>query len=221
MARKKRKKEEEVDFEMPEFDEADYLRREVEGAKAALVTVGYAFLVALASYGLTLVGLAALGGVLGLLSLYGLKYLYPVARIDLATFDKKIWAGNAAVLIFTWLAFWILIMNPPISDLSPPVIERVQVLVPGMAPTNVTSGETLSVPPGTTVTVRATVEDNVQVAEVRISMGDNTAVMTHQEGDRWTHSFDSGSTVHDVRIVGVDHGGRESDVFRFTLSAAG
>ncbi|MCJ2554674.1 MAG: hypothetical protein LN410_00510 [Candidatus Thermoplasmatota archaeon] len=170
MARKKRKEKEPFAFKVPEFDEVAFLKREVEGAKAAMVTLGYAFAVALASWTLTLVGLASVGGLVGFVALYGLRYLYPFAGIDLSRFDWKLWAGNGAIHLFAWFAFWVLLLNPPFLDISPPVIQNAG--VPGE---NVLDGGSIELALGgaTSFQVLANVTDNQQLVEVlmRVEVG--------------------------------------------------
>lgn len=168
LARKKRKKKEPFEFKAPEFDEAAFMKREVEGAKAAMITIGYAFAVALASWALTLSGLAPVGGLLGFVALYGLRYLYPLAGVDLSKFDWKLWAGNGAIHLFAWFAFWVLLLNPPFLDISPPVIHNAA--VPGGTPTNVGFGGSSQLPlgGGTSFQVLANVTDNQQLVSVQI-----------------------------------------------------
>ncbi len=171
MARKKRKEKEPFAFKVPEFDEVAFLKREVEGAKAAMVTLGYAFAVALASWTLTLVGFAAVGGLVGFVALYGLRYLYPFAGIDLSRFDWKLWAGNGAIHLFAWFAFWVLLLNPPFLDISPPVVHNAA--VPGGSPL-VDGSIMLSLGGATSFQVLANVTDNQQLVEVlmRVEVGD-------------------------------------------------
>ncbi|MFQ5907769.1 MAG: Ig-like domain-containing protein [Thermoplasmata archaeon] len=170
MARKKRKKKEPFEFKAPEFDEVEFMKREVEGAKAAMITIVYAFAVALASWALTLAGVASLGGLLGLAAVYGLRYVYPLAGVDLSRFDWKLWAGNGAIHLFAWFAFWVLLLNPPFLDVSPPVIHNLA--VPGGDPVNLAADEfsALSLGGATSFQVLANVTDNQQLADVRISV---------------------------------------------------
>ncbi|MCJ2531478.1 MAG: hypothetical protein LN413_04085 [Candidatus Thermoplasmatota archaeon] len=170
MARKKRKGKEPFTFKVPEFDEVGFLKREVEGAKAAMVTLGYAFAVALASWTLTRVGLASVGGLVGFVALYGLRYLYPLSGIDLSRFDWKLWAGNGAIHLFAWFAFWVLLLNPPVLDISPPVVHNAA--VPGGTPVNIGFGGSVSLPLGgaTSFQVLANVTDNQQLVDVLMTV---------------------------------------------------
>ncbi|MFQ5985756.1 MAG: hypothetical protein ACE5KQ_00140 [Thermoplasmata archaeon] len=168
MARKKRKKKEPFTFKAPEFDEVGFMKREVEGAKAAMLTIAYAFAVGLASWALTLIQLAAVGGLVGFVALYGLRYLYPLAGIDLSKFDWKLWAGNGAIHLFAWFGFWVLLLNPPFIDLSPPAIHNG--VVPGGIPMNVgpDGSSSLSLGNATSFLVRVNVTDNQRLDSVRM-----------------------------------------------------
>jgi hypothetical protein len=168
LARKKRKKKEPFEFKAPDFDEVAFMKREVEGAKAAMITIAYAFAVALGSWALTLAGVASIGGLLGLAAVYGLRYLYPIAGVDLSRFDWKLWAGNGAIHLFAWFAFWVLLLNPPFLDVAPPAIHNLA--VPGGDPVNIFADgqpSRLSLE-GTSFQVLANVTDNQQLVDVRM-----------------------------------------------------
>jgi hypothetical protein len=62
--RKKQKEEESYEFKMPEFDEEEYLRKEVRDSKTLFVTFIYGVLIAFVSFSLNFVdvALAALVG---------------------------------------------------------------------------------------------------------------------------------------------------------------
>ncbi len=176
MARKKRKKKEEYQFEVPDFDEAEFMRKEILWAKAAVVTVGYAFAIGAACFGLSIVGFAYLAPLVGLGALYGLRYLYPAAKIDTSKFDRKVWAGNGATFLFAWLAFWVLLLNPPFVDVSPPVIQRAKVGFPGdslddMVEINLAEGQiAFDLGSNTSVQVLVLVTDNVGVVRVEATL---------------------------------------------------
>jgi len=49
-----------------------------------------------------------------------LKPLYRALRIDVAHYKRREWIGSAFLLFFTWLAFWLILINPPVSDFAEP-----------------------------------------------------------------------------------------------------
>ena len=88
MAHKKRKDEPSTDIELPEFDEVEFMQKDVEGTKAAIGAILYAVPAALVAFGIT-VALAApvvaLGA--GLFFLVTLRRVLPLLKIK--TEDRK------------------------------------------------------------------------------------------------------------------------------------
>lgn len=221
MARKKRKREEEYEFKLPEFDEVEFMRKEVEAAKAAIATIFYALLVGVASYYLSLLGVAALAAPVGFAALYGLKYLYPLLKLDMSKFDKKAWAGNGAIFLFAWLAFWVLLLNPPFLDISPPVIQRAK--VPGAQPEFVANGEQtmLSLGTNSSFQVLVLVTDNVQVTRVEIILDQGTPQAMRPTGEAGWFSFtveNADKRLYTITVVAYDNQGLKSDAFRIRVN---
>ncbi len=225
LARKKRKKEEDVEFKTPKFDEVAFMKKEMEGAKAALVTIGYALALGLASYVLTVLSPAwgaPLAALLGFLALYGVRYLYPAVGLDTAKFDRRTWAGNGAIFLFAWLAFWVLLLNPPFLDVSPPLIDRVQVQLPGADSWTDVSRDgltMLALGGNTSFDVRVRVLDNIRVGQVQITVTVGTDVtgptnMDATEQPGWfAHSVSAeGGRFYQVAIAALDHQGLRSDL---------
>lgn len=125
MAKKRKAKEErkeEPEFEFPEFDEVKFMSHEIRDTKANFIAFGFAMLMVLASY---LVGRYisfAVAFIIGLFGMAALKFVFDGIKLDLEEFGKKEWLGVIAVYFFSWLAIWILISNPPISDFASPEI---------------------------------------------------------------------------------------------------
>jgi hypothetical protein len=126
--RRKRAKEEKYAFKFPEFDEVEYLKKEIKETKVAIVNILYAVLIAFISLGImVLFRDVMLAFLIGLLALITLKYTYRFVNIDTTIFDRKKWAANIAMFFFTWLAVWVLISNPPISDFAKPTVEIIEI----------------------------------------------------------------------------------------------
>jgi hypothetical protein len=119
--KKKEKEEESYEFKMPEFDETEFLKKEVRDAKSLLVTFGYALLIGIISFGLAFFNIA-LSVLVGIIAVPFLRHIYLQIGIDISLIEKKQWAGNIALYVFTWLAIWILLTNPPFSDIAAPTI---------------------------------------------------------------------------------------------------
>src|SRR6266540_597396 len=101
MARRKRK-EEETDWVAPDFDEVGYMRREIQGAHAAVATILWAVVGAIVAF-----------------------LLFSVIKTD--AFKRKDWAGHGITYFFSWLAFWIILLNPPFGDFTDPTIQGISV----------------------------------------------------------------------------------------------
>jgi hypothetical protein len=128
----KRRKERDPDqprgFDAPEFDEPEFIRKEVISFRAALVLLLWSLVAALVSFvvWLTVAG-EGLGWYTGLIIAAGmgymLRWILPALKVDISHFKKKEWFGTGALFFFSWLAFFILVMNPPIYDGVAPDLE--------------------------------------------------------------------------------------------------
>ncbi len=132
---KKRKKEkvekEEYEFRPPEFDEKEFLKKEIKDTRTALLTIAYAGLFgvisgAISIFNENLVGIAFIVGIAGIFSL---RYVYPLIKVDTSAFQKKHWVGNIGSFFFTFLAVWVLLLNMPLSDHADPTVDEVIVWV--------------------------------------------------------------------------------------------
>ena len=169
--RKKEKQEKEgFEYKPPEFDEKEYLRKEVRDTKTLLVTIAYAALIGIASYGVmfTEVALAAL---LGFIAVVFLRHIYPLIGIDTSAIEKKQWAGNIVMYLFTWLAVWILLTNPPFSDIAGPTIKDDEIYFeksPGYW--ILYDDDKGNLTGGMNVSINVTIADNVEVDPDTVSI---------------------------------------------------
>jgi hypothetical protein len=136
--RKKDKKEEEEEYEFtpPDFDEKEFLKKEIKDTKASLVSIGVAVLFgvlagALASIDNSIVLPALLLGVAGIFLLW---YIYQLLKVDISHFQKKNWVGIAGTFFFTFLAVTVLTINVPFMDLADPTVDSVIVWVDDGSP---------------------------------------------------------------------------------------
>ncbi len=182
MARRKRKDDVPV-WEPPEFDEVGYMRKEIENAKISIVVIAWAIVGAILFYLFYAYQLAVVGFLLGLLVFGALYFLLPLLGLPIHGFKRKDWASHAMVYFFSWLAFTILLLNPPFGDHTYPVVGSFQVGTfngSGSNPTPANNsvfcyggdpGSTVRAPPGGNSTVyvifRAT--DDVAVGNVTAS----------------------------------------------------
>lgn len=105
---------EDVEFQLPEFDEDTFIRQEVRDARLGLITLGYAVVAAVVTRAMQVavdnLGMAFL---LGLALAYVLKPLFQFTGADLEELGAKNWLGLGAIYFFAWLGFWTLLMNGP------------------------------------------------------------------------------------------------------------
>jgi len=132
---KKRKKEkekaEEYEFRPPDFSEKEFLKKELKDTKAALYTILYAILFGVIAglISMNTNGLEIVSFMVVFVGIVTLRYFYSFVKVDTSAYTKKNWAGNLATYFFTFLAIWVLMMNPPFADNASPTIENVKVWV--------------------------------------------------------------------------------------------
>ena len=131
----------------------------------------------------------------GIGMMFLLKWMLPVFKIDVSEYKRKDWLGHGATFFFSWLAFWILLLNPPFADLTSPTIVKVAIdgAIVGCdgTDTNTTGPNVLSVVAG----------DNVGVTRVTVNGANLTAA-----GGEWTATVSNGSK----DIVAYDAAGHRS-----------
>jgi len=126
MAKKKRRGSEEpedtYEFVPPEFDEREFLLKDIYGTKvlivvsllAVLVGVVAACLQSIINSGTTLVQ-AAPGLLLIMLVIVGLKQFLTLLKFRVDLMDQKMLIGNYILFFFLALGIWIVLLNDPFS----------------------------------------------------------------------------------------------------------
>src|SRR5438094_9802065 len=125
MARRKRK-EDAHGWLGPDFGEVGYMRKEIEGARAAVATIAWAVIGALVAFGLYSV-LPALAFFAGIAVGFGMYFVFPLIGIKTESFKRRDWIGHGITYFFSWLAFWIILLNPPFSDHTDPTIQAISI----------------------------------------------------------------------------------------------
>jgi hypothetical protein len=196
MARRKRKDEAPA-FTPPEFDEVEYMRREIAGAKAAILVVLWAVVGALAAFGLVIAGVHwAIAFPVGLFAFAGLRFVMPLFGVHADKFVRRDWIGHGATYFFSWLAFWILLLNAPFSDFTAPTLHGFIVGTydsganPGPGAATVTcvvpTSPTVSLPNignNTTIIVIFRATDNVGITGVQATVNSIAATVDPSTGD--------------------------------------
>jgi hypothetical protein len=129
--KKDKKEEEEYEFIPPEFDEKEFLKKEIKDTKVSLITIAVAVVFGIVAGGIagisrSLVAPALLIGFGGAISL---KYIYQMLKIDVSHFQKKNWLGAVGSFFFTFLAVTVLLINVPFADFASPTVDNVIVWI--------------------------------------------------------------------------------------------
>lgn len=217
MAKKKKKeeKEDKYEFKLPEFDEKEFLLKEIRDAKATFVAVLFGVIIAFLSLLLTMIKWEVAFAV-GVLSTFGLKFVLMAFHINTDDFEKKNWLGVGAAYFFTWLAVWVLLINPPLIDLAPPQISELNVYVDDNGNyTRVID----TVNADAIIIINATVVDNAGLDSVKLFLNNEPKPYTEKRGHTYTFrvgKLDEGR--YKVKIVAKDVNGHESSkVKEFTV----
>lgn len=122
MARRKRK-EDELDWIPPGFDEVGFMRKEIENARIALAVVGWAAVGAIMALLLYNYVNPVVGFLVGVAIFGGIYVLLPALGLPIHGFKRKDWFSQAMIYFFCFLAFFILLLNPPFADHTAPTIQ--------------------------------------------------------------------------------------------------
>ncbi len=121
-------KEEEI--KLPEFDEEKFREKEYRKAITAFISFIFGIVIAIISVIVWVNSDKAIAWpVTFLFAIASIGFLAKVLqflKVDIKSFSKKEWAGSIAFYFFTWLALFILLINPPFYDASSPVISVVE-----------------------------------------------------------------------------------------------
>ncbi len=132
MAKKRKIKDKEAEekgFQIPEFDRAEYERKEIRDGKLTIATIFYAAVFAMFSFVVALYGddATSVGILIGFGGMFTLRHFLRLAGFRLDELETKHIVGYSMLFLFTWLAIWTVMSNPPASDISSPSIETVEV----------------------------------------------------------------------------------------------
>jgi VCBS repeat-containing protein len=205
VARRKRKEEQPI-WTPPEFDEVGYMRKEIENAKIALVVIAWAVVGAFLTYILYAYVLPVVGFLAGLAAFGALYFVLPALGIPIHGFKRRDWISHASVYFFSWLAFSIIVLNPPFTNHTDPVVGSFQV---GTFTSNVTlpavpvycistaSGSIaqLASTQNHTLLILFRATDNVAIRTVQVSVNGANATATNVGNDASLCNGTSASTM--------------------------
>jgi len=196
MAKKKRKEEEE-EFSLPEFNEEEFLRKEITGAKVMIVILLLAIIAAVVSYLLTRAGVVIVAFFAGVAAIFLLKYFLRFFKVDTSKFERKDWMGHGFTFFFAWLAIWVLVMNVPFADVTSPSLA---VFVDGK---QYATGSDAFIYSSYAI-IDATATDNAGIKEVRISVNGANPVTMQQVGiTMWTYNLTGFNNISDGKGITV------------------
>ena len=109
-----KKPEETFEWTPPDFNEREFLEKDIMGTKVLMVTALISILCGIVAFATQTV-YWAIGLVVILAGMVLLKYIYPLFKIDLKSIEKKGWAGNLFMFFLLALGVWIMLLNPPFA----------------------------------------------------------------------------------------------------------
>ena len=121
MAKKRRiiekEAQEEYEFVPPEFDEEEFIRKDLYGTKVLLIVACFSIIIGVLCSCLQLSFTDKTGLWLGLLLLFlGIAAIKPMLRLfrfDPELLERKSMVGNYILYLLLGLGIWILMVNPP------------------------------------------------------------------------------------------------------------
>lgn len=152
--------EEQLDFQIPKFDEEAFIKRERRNIKTLFISFLFGLLLSVLCFGFWVLLEGSflrweLVLLVGVVNSIWIKYVFLKLNIDITDFGRKGWLTSYAVYFMTWLLVLTVLVNPPFYDGEAP---RVEVAVlPAMQE------------PGGTILFAASIVDNVGVTKAGIN----------------------------------------------------
>ena len=119
MAKKRRREEAEpeetYEFTPPEFDEREFLLKDLYGTKVLMVAAMLAIIMGILAFCLHRAVDWWLGMLLLFLTIFAFKQILGLLRFRIDLLEQKILIGNYILFMFLALGVWIVLLNPPFS----------------------------------------------------------------------------------------------------------
>ena len=113
----KKAQEEEYEFVPPEFDEEEFIRKDLYGTKILLIVACFSIVIGLLCSCLQKAFSGDMGIGLGLallfLGVFAIKPFLKLIRFDPDLLERKSMVGNYILYLLLGLGIWILMINPP------------------------------------------------------------------------------------------------------------
>jgi len=119
MAKKRRREEAEpeetYEFTPPEFDEREFILKDLYGTKVLMVTAVLAIIMGILAFCLGRAVHWGLGLALLFLTIVAFKQILGLLKFRIDLMDQKMLISNYILFLLLALGVWIIIMNPPFS----------------------------------------------------------------------------------------------------------
>ena len=183
--------EEQLDFQIPKFDEDAFIKKERRNIKTLFIAFLFGLLIALICFGFWVLLEGSflrweLVLLVGAVNAIWIKYLFLKLNIDLTDFGRKGWLTTFVTYFFTWLLVLIVLVNPPFYDGESPHVEVVA--LPGMQE------------PGGTILIAAYIVDNVGINKAGIDF-----TITDPNGTTFTPEFTFENNIFRYSYENQDH----------------
>ncbi|MBC7081301.1 MAG: hypothetical protein H5T44_03560 [Thermoplasmatales archaeon] len=185
------------EIKLTEFDEKKFKEKERKKAKIYFVSFIFGIIMAILCtffwINLPMNIRWPLCFLLGIASVGFLAKLFQIVKLDIKNFNKKDWISSIFYYFLTWLAFFILFINPPFYDASPPKIEIIA--LPELQQEN------------GTITIFAHVTDNLYVKDVIINLSGKEYEM--EKGNNSIYSYNISYPVENYTVIARDKNNNE------------
>lgn len=216
MAQKKRKEpevKEDYNFVPPNFNEREFLEKDIAVTKTFLFSGLIAVLLGAAAYFTTSIHFI-IGLILILAGVVALKFIFSVLPIDISSVENKTWIGNGVLTFFLALGIWILLLNPPFGDFVNPQIDDLEAWV-GDSEVSLST-----LPANVSVIMNVTITDNGALSSVEYEITDltsNTVLATGELSEtdnnryefNWTFTDHTTGRNYVVVITAIDDAGNQ------------
>jgi len=205
--RKYKDSKQDMPFELPEFDEKEYLEEQLKIGRGVFFSIIWAVIIAIFTYFIFIMfqdqwTYIFIPGILGMLSLY---LVLPKLKVPLTEIKMKSWLNFVFAFGLTWLAVVIISLNPPFSDFADPIIDKDDYRTLSMQEYNATED---------TVHVRALIVDNYKLGNCEVTLtypeliGITPRTQTHklrnEGGNRFTYYIPDDTV---KKIIGIQQNG--------------
>ncbi len=200
MAKKRRKHEEEKEekeYKSPDFNEREFLEDELLTGKATIMAALISLPIGILIYMIaTPMGQdsAWIGFVMGILGIGSLWLILPLVNVDVKKLKPKQWFGPISTYIFTFLAVWVLLVNPPFADHAGPQFIGIEADIGGESmmilgsnnTTNKVSLNEIHIDADSFVVIDATITDNDLMGSAALWKGNTPIPMVPAGPDTYT-----------------------------------